>query len=82
MESYGVAEVAAVHGLPFVALRVVADTAADAIPSTATLNAMTAQTATCSRAGACWARSCTRGKSRTWSGWAGGPAWPRNSWRR
>lgn len=35
MESYGIAEVAAVHGLPFAALRVVADTAADAIPSTA-----------------------------------------------
>ncbi|MBX7199869.1 MAG: hypothetical protein K1X51_10930 [Rhodospirillaceae bacterium] len=35
MESYGIAETAAVHGLPFAALRVVADTAADAIPSTA-----------------------------------------------
>jgi adenosylhomocysteine nucleosidase len=35
MESYGIAEVAAVHGLPFAALRVVADTAADTVPSTA-----------------------------------------------
>lgn len=35
MESYGIAETAAVHGLPFAAVRVVADTAADAIPSTA-----------------------------------------------
>ncbi len=35
MESYGIAEVAGIHGLPFAALRVVADTAADAIPSTA-----------------------------------------------
>ena len=35
MESYGIAEVAGIHGLPFVALRVVADTAADAIPSAA-----------------------------------------------
>lgn len=35
MESYGIAETAAVHGLPFAAVRVVADTAADAIPSIA-----------------------------------------------
>lgn len=35
MESYGVAETAAMHGLPFAAVRVVADTAADTIPSTA-----------------------------------------------
>lgn len=35
MESYGIAETAAVHGLPFAALRVVADTAADAVPSIA-----------------------------------------------
>lgn len=35
MESYGIAEVAGIHGLPFAALRVVADTAADAIPSAA-----------------------------------------------
>ena len=35
MESYGIAETAIVHGLPFAALRVVADTAADTIPSTA-----------------------------------------------
>lgn len=35
MESYGIAETAAVHGLPFAALRVVADTAAESIPSTA-----------------------------------------------
>jgi adenosylhomocysteine nucleosidase len=40
MESYGIAEVASIHGLPFAALRVVADTAADAIPSAA-LKAMT-----------------------------------------
>ena len=35
MESYGIAEVASIHGLPFAALRVVADTAADTIPSAA-----------------------------------------------
>lgn len=35
MESYGIAETAAMHGLPFAAVRVVADTAADTIPSTA-----------------------------------------------
>jgi uridine phosphorylase len=40
MESYGIAEVASIHGLPFAALRVVADTAIDTIPSAA-LKAMT-----------------------------------------
>ena len=40
MESYGIAEVAGIHGLPFAALRVVADTAGDSIPSSA-LKAMT-----------------------------------------
>jgi adenosylhomocysteine nucleosidase len=32
MESFGVAEVAAAHGLPFVAVRVIVDTALDALP--------------------------------------------------
>lgn len=32
MESYAVAEIAARHGLPFVAIRVIVDTAADALP--------------------------------------------------
>jgi adenosylhomocysteine nucleosidase len=32
MESLGVAEVAAVHGLPFAAIRVIVDTAADVLP--------------------------------------------------
>jgi hopanoid-associated phosphorylase len=32
MESFGVAEVAAAHGLPFVAVRVIVDTAADVLP--------------------------------------------------
>ena len=40
MESYGIAEVARIHGVAFAALRVVADTAADAVPSTA-LKSMT-----------------------------------------
>jgi len=35
MESYGVAEVAAARALPFTALRVIADTSEDALPSVA-----------------------------------------------
>ncbi len=36
MESYAVAEIAARHGLPFVAIRVIVDTAADALPKAVT----------------------------------------------
>jgi len=36
MESAGVAEIAAAHGLPFIAVRVVADTAHDTLPPVAT----------------------------------------------
>ena len=41
MESAGIAEIAAAHGLPFVAVRVIADTAHDRVPSIA-INATTA----------------------------------------
>ena len=36
MESHGIAEIAAAHGLPFLAVRVIADTAHDRVPSVAT----------------------------------------------
>ena len=43
MESFGVAEVAAAHGLPFVAVRVIVDTAVDVLPRTVVAASRTGQ---------------------------------------
>ena len=66
MESAAVAAIAAAHQLPFVALRVIIDTASDALPQSG--NRGKSRGGDCGSEG-CYGQGCHRVKSRRWSDW-------------